>query len=83
MGLLNKRIADLELQQPNIDPIVIIIRFTTPGNLHPQFNLLSLHEGPTWNRKSNESDLAFENRVLLEAKCTQSSSNNLLFVSGS
>lgn len=82
MNDLKKRIADLELMQPQLDPIAMIIRFLAPGNLCPQFNRLSLHGGPAWLRGSNESELDFENRVLLEARCKQSSANNLIFVSG-
>lgn len=82
MRVLDKRIANLELLQPPLDPIAIIIRFLAPGNLHSQFNQLSLTGGASWVRKSNESQLDFEKRVLVEARLKQSLPNNLIFVSG-
>jgi hypothetical protein len=82
MNGLKKRIADLELMQPQLDPITIIIRFLAPGNLCSPFNRLSLHGGPAWVRESSESEIDFENRVLLEVRSNQSSANNLIFVTG-
>lgn len=82
MRVLSKRIANLELLQPPFDPIAIIIRFLAPGNLHSQFNHLSLTGGSSWVRNPNESQLDFEKRVLLEARFKQSPSNNLIFISG-
>lgn len=81
MRVLSKRIANLELLQPPLDPIVIIIRFSAPGNLNSQFNHLSLTGGSSWVRNPNESQLNFEKRVLLEARLNQSPSNNLIFLS--
>ena len=82
MNGLKKRIADLELIQPQLDPIAIIVRFLAPENLCLQFNRLSLHGGPARLRESSESEMDFENRVLLEARCKRSSTNNLIFAIG-
>ncbi len=65
---LETRIVALERVQPDTEPMTIIRRIVSPGNLHPDYSHIRADDGQVWARLPDESEQDFTDRASREVK---------------
>lgn len=71
MTTIERRIAALELKRPNTEPMTIILRIVSPGNLQPHYNHIRADDGEVWTRQPGETEQGFTDRASREVKRNQ------------
>jgi hypothetical protein len=63
MATLQNRVSALEKVQPSAEPMTIIRRIVSPGNLQPDYNHIRAADGTEWERLPGESEQDFIDRA--------------------